>query len=113
MKLSRFTNNALGFDSFEGFTKGENWNGWDCPYFTFEQTQKILKAYNELRQIIGENSKAYYKSEIDAFVFPVSEDETEVYEALVENGQKYYPVDSFVWIWEEIEGDSRLCTKTA
>ncbi len=23
----------------EGFTAGETWNGWDCPYFTFEQAQ--------------------------------------------------------------------------
>jgi hypothetical protein len=107
MRLSGFKNEALGFQSFEGYTKGEIWNGWDCPYFTFEQAQKVLKAYNELRQIIGAISLAYYDSETDAFVFPDSEDEPETYKALNEQGQNYYPIGAFVWIWEEVNYNPR------
>jgi hypothetical protein len=54
-----------------------------------------LKSYNELRQIIGESTLAYYDSEMDAFVFPDSEDEPETYNALNEQGQNYYPIAGF------------------
>jgi hypothetical protein len=93
---------SLGYETFKGFTKGENWNGWDCPYFTFEQAQKVLKTYNELRRIIGQNVLAYYDAETDAFVFPANaEDESEIFAAIIEDSEKYYPVGAFCWIWEE------------
>lgn len=107
MQKTRFKNDALGFDSYEGFTKGETWNGWDCPYFTFEQAQKILKTYNQLRSII-EEAQAFYDSSADAFIFP-SEDDSEIYTGVIEEGEKYYSIGSFVWIWEE----SRLSDSSA
>jgi hypothetical protein len=102
MWVSRFRNEALGFDSFEGYTKGETWNGWDCPYFTFEQAQKILNVFNEIHRIIGESRQAYYDSNNDFFAFPRDSDETEIYKPVVENKIKYYPIGAFNWIWEEI-----------
>ncbi len=103
MRLTNFKIESLGYETFEGFSKDEKWNGWDCPYFTFEQTQKVLKTYNELRRIIGQNVSAYYDSDKDAFVFPVNdEDESEIFVAVIEDGQKHYPVGAFCWIWEEV-----------
>lgn len=102
MRPAKFKIESLGYEIFDGFTKGEIWNGWDCPYFTFEQAQKILKNYNLLRQIIGRRNLAFYDSIADVFVFPSDdEDEPETFEAINENGQKYYPVGAFCWIWEE------------
>lgn len=98
MQITQFRNDVLGFDSFEGYTKGESWNGWDCPYFTFEQSQKVLQSYNQLRSILGE-IQAYYDVGTDAFIFP-AEDEPEIYKAITEEGEKYYPIGGFVWIWE-------------
>jgi hypothetical protein len=105
MEITRFKNDALGFEAFEGYTKGENWNGWDCPYFTFEQAQKILKIHNELKRITGEVAQAYYDFDNDFFAFPVADDETEIYKPIVENNKKYYPIGAFTWIWEEVELD--------
>jgi len=103
MRPIKFKLESLGCETFDGFTRDEDWNGWDCPYFTFEQAQKVLKNYNELRQIIGQNNLAQYDLATDAFIFPAGdEDETEVFAAINENGQKYYPVGAFCWIWEEI-----------
>lgn len=72
MRLTNFKIESLGYETFEGFTKNENWNGRDCPYFTFEQAQKVLKTYNELRRIIGQTNAASYDSSADAFVFPLT-----------------------------------------
>lgn len=80
---------------FSGFTEGENWNGWACPYFTFEESQKIVKAHIETGQ------KASYNAILDAFHFEVS-NEYDFYEAIEISGQKLYPIGNSNWIWEEI-----------
>lgn len=93
---------SLGYETFDGFTKNENWNGWACPYFTFDQAQKVMKQYNQLRGILGRQDFAFYDSVSDVFVFPTNdEDESESFFAINENNQKYYPVGAFCWIWEE------------
>ena len=102
MRPTQFKIESLGCEIFDGFTKGENWNGWNCPYFTFEQAQKVLQIYNELGQIVGQKNPAYYDELINAFVFPSNDkDEPEMFEAVTENNQKFYPVGAFSWIWEE------------
>jgi hypothetical protein len=103
MRPTKFKIESLGYETFDGFTLGEDWNGWACPYFTFEQAQKVLKNFNELRKIIGQKNLAFYDCAIDAFVFPVDEDEPEVFAAVVKNKLKYYPLGAFCWIWEESE----------
>lgn len=102
MRPAKFKIESLGHEVFEGFTKAENWNGWSCPYFTFEQAQKVLKHHNELHQIIGQKPLANYDPSIDAFVFPSgNEDEPEMFAVFTENNRKYYLVGAFCWIWEE------------
>ncbi len=74
----------------------------NLPYFTFDQAQKVLKQYNQLREIIGQNNLADYDLAADAFVFPSDdEDEREVFAAITEKGRKYYSVGALSWIWEE------------
>ena len=102
MRKTKFKIESLGYESFDGFTKDEDWNGWDCPYFTFDQAQKVLKQFNLFREIIGQKDFAFYNKDTDAFVFPSNdEDEPEVFAAVSANNQKYYPVGAFCWIWEE------------
>ena len=101
MRSARFKLESLGYEIFHGFTKDEDWNGWDCPYFTFEQAQKVLKNYNQLRRIIGRNDFAHYDSSTDAFIFPTDMGDAETFPAVTESDQKYYPVGAFSWIWEE------------
>ncbi len=102
MRKTKFKIESLGYETFEGFTKDEDWNGWDCPYFTFDQAQKVLKQFNLFREITRQKGFAFYDETADAFVFPLNdEDESEVYAAIDEEGQKYYPVGASCWIWEE------------
>ena len=109
MKLTAFVNDALGFDSFEGYTRGENWNGWSCPYFTFEQAQNVLKIYNEVQTITANNLPGRYDAQADVFVFSTEpEGETEIYSAIVENNEKYYGIGAFNWIWEEAKDNIQV-----
>lgn len=103
MRIATFKLESLGYEGFEGFTKDECWNGWDCPYFTFDQAQEVLKQYNQLCGIIGQKDLAFYDLTDDAFIFPGNgEAESEIFSAVEEDGQKYYPVGAFYWIWEEV-----------
>ena len=103
MRKTKFKIESLGYQTFEGFTKDEIWNGWACPYFTFDQAQKVLQQYNQLREIIGQKERAFYDEASDTFVFPADgEDEPETFAAIDEDDRKYYPVGAFCWIWEEI-----------
>lgn len=31
---------------YEGYTKGNHWNGWACPYFTREVADQIAREVN-------------------------------------------------------------------
>lgn len=104
MRFTYFKIEPLGYEIFEGYTKDEDWNGWACPYFNYEQAQKVLRIYNELRRIIGQKDFAYYEPSADSFVFPVSgEREPENFMAIADEGQKYYSIGAFCWIWEEVD----------
>lgn len=104
MRPTQFKIESLGYEFFDGFTKDEKWNGWNCPYFTFEQSRNIVKNYNQIRRIIGAENLARYDSATDAFIFPADdEDEQESFAAIVNNNQKFYPIGAFGWIWEEAD----------
>lgn len=38
-----FSTDAFENDVFEGFTDGSLWNGWACPYFTYEIATRTLQ----------------------------------------------------------------------
>lgn len=44
---------------YEGYTYGDTWNGWACPYFTKEVADKMAKDYDYTM---------YYEERIDAFI---------------------------------------------
>jgi hypothetical protein len=39
MRVADFALDFLDDVTFEGYTQGETWNGFACPYFSFEQAQ--------------------------------------------------------------------------
>ncbi len=36
--------------TFEGFTKGDHWNGWECPFFTRAEGLKFERAERRTRR---------------------------------------------------------------
>ena len=85
MHLQKFTIDTLGERVFDGYTKDEHWNGWACPYFTFEQAQSIVTAHND------NGWPARYDQVQDQFVFSMKHaggEEEEVYSPVQEDGLK-------------------------
>lgn len=100
MKKSLFT--IDGFDAiFEGYTQGQHWNGWACPYFTKEVAGKIMQVNNK-----SHDFKAYqmhYDKEQDAFIRQEDEgDEPYVMKGIDIDGMHLYPIGTMCWIWDDI-----------
>src|SRR5690554_852187 len=101
---ARFSTDALLEMRFEGFTDGETWNGWACPYFTHDVAKAVLRA----SQKNGYNWS--YEVQTDAFVVSHRDDpedyEPERFEAIridIENESfVVYGVGSFSWTWEQM-----------
>lgn len=98
LKETTFVIDVFDGQSFPGFTTGEYWNGWACPYLTFEQAQKVVEAH------CGQGWKAWYDEKADSFVFDFSHDgndEPDEFPAIEVEGRKLYPIGAGCWIWEE------------
>jgi hypothetical protein len=106
MKLneSDFKIDTLVGQTFHGYTLGEEWNGWNCPYFTFEQSNKVLEAHKDAKAYDGNKLNAFYDTEKDAFCFELDAgDHIEEFYSVEIEGKKLYPKGSGSWIWEEVE----------
>ena|ERR1035437_2564603 len=87
---------ADGESSFDGWSNGELWNGWETPRFEFAACQEILKCLGD--------EEARFDEKADAFV-TVSNGEEEVWPAegiTMTDGSrmKVYPLGAGSWIWE-------------
>ena len=67
LKPAKFVIDFLSHSEFEGYTKDEDWNGFACPYFTFEQAQRLTQAWRE------NGTKASYNSDSDQFSFQMQD----------------------------------------
>lgn len=92
-----------GFDpTFEAFSNGKLWNGWEMPCFTLEEGKKLYEVFDG----------PFYSSEIDAFILPpqdVGEEPTLTYAGTITvNGEllKVYPIGAGSWCWEEALPDA-------
>jgi hypothetical protein len=101
LRASKFSLDPFNIRSFDGYSLDESWNGFACPYFTFEQAHCVVDVCRRF------GIRAWYEEESDQFVF-VDEDESsernecEMFSATVIDGAKLYPIGAFSWIWEEI-----------
>ena len=103
LRKAVFAIDSISGATFEGYTDGDSWNGWACPYFEKPEAEHVLKA-SEANNYIWS-----YDSEQDAFIVRSKDDpeeyEPEVFEAVqrnVEGGEevKVYGIGAYSWIWE-------------
>jgi hypothetical protein len=98
MKPTLLCLETLGDKIFPGFTSGDGWNGWACPYFSFEVALQIVGAFQ------AQGAVARYDEAHDVFVFesdvPGESEEFGLFEV---KGRKLYPLGAGSWIWEEVE----------
>ena len=91
--------------SFEGYTRGDLWNGFACPRFTKEEGLKIVQHFNT------EDYPARFNEEKDQFEFTMDDykDEgsldvtTPVNIEFEGNELKVYPIGAWGWIWDEVK----------
>jgi hypothetical protein len=106
LRESHFHLDAFPEESYRGYTRGQTWNGWACPYFEFEEAQRVVQSQvrrsNDLED--DREYKAEYRQGEDAFCFwdPYYE-EWITYESIEIDGKKFYPVGAFEWTWVEEE----------
>lgn len=97
-------------DTFlHGFTTGQRWNGFACPYFALEDGLR-LAGINNLSPYCG---RVEYDPIRDAFIFEEHADGGDnalasvpvVFWSEVHNGQKVYGIGAFAWCWYEAEAN--------
>lgn len=93
-----FILDAFEGEEFEGCTQGETWNGFACPYFPFENAQRLMSVLS------SDGQTAFYDEKADVFVCAEEdEDEEDAYRygaISVEGLGKLYPIGARVWTWE-------------
>lgn len=98
MRKSLF--NIDGFDAiFEGYTSGQHWNGWACPYFTKEVAEQIMGVNNK---IAGKDYLMSYDVDTDTFIRPYDEDENDEFQGVDIKGMHLYPIGTMCWIWDDL-----------
>ncbi|MBV9924480.1 MAG: hypothetical protein JOZ96_05510 [Acidobacteria bacterium] len=98
MRPAKFALDFLEGQEFEGFTRGETWNGFACPLFTREQAERLAEAWR------ARGHEARYDAGADAFTFQMDSggEEYDTFPAVEADGQRLYPVGASCWIWDEI-----------
>jgi hypothetical protein len=105
MREAKFSHDFLGDGEFRGYTRDEDYNGFACPYFSYDQAMLVLQAW------VDQGLTANYEGNTDEFVFELSGgepgNEFQRFGAIYADGLKLYPIGVFDWIWKEV-GKSEL-----
>ena len=85
---------------FQGWTKGQLWNGWAMPHFEHSEAQRVIETLTD--------PKGKYDAARDCFVSTNSDREEEIWPAeliTALGGQqvRVYGVGAGAWIWDEVE----------
>ena len=95
-------------DAYIGYTKGDHWNGWACPYFEVNEAMLIMQQYNES----DPDSVMLYSESSDTFML-YDRDNKELTEWKGGNHQTtdgikhLYGIGAGYWIWDDM-GDLRF-----
>lgn len=96
---------ALG--PYAGYTRGQTWNGWACPYFTKEVADQLAALWNrEPTNGMG----CTYDAASDTYTFLDTQNDMEPDTYTGEdhevNGQtlRLYPIGNGSWVWDEDNG---------
>jgi hypothetical protein len=90
----------------EGYTKGDTWNGFSCPYFETDVAKDVAEQYVRIHEDDGSGRTAEYDPEREVFRFyePVYDEWDEVKPVEVD-GLKLYPIGAYSWSWSEVRDE--------
>ncbi len=93
-----------GEGGFTGFTRGQTWNGWECPYFTKEVAEQVFQFF------MNSDCKLWYVEEVDTYYMSLQwfgeteEEDVEYWQGheYIIDGEKVvlYSVGAFSWTWD-------------
>lgn len=102
LQKATFYLDAFPDEKYVGFHRGENWNGWACPYFSRRAGLRMVELYSKRRpgDHFGLDHKAEYDQDENAFRFydPVH-DTWEAFEAVEIDERLLFPIGTFNWTW--------------
>jgi len=110
MNTKKLTEEIFEIDGMykaRGYTLGDTWNGFECPFFTKEVAVEILQETidTDLTQeyFVGFE----YDKENDQFVLKETDDklffEARKFQTVEGNKIKLYPIGSWMWCWSKSE----------
>lgn len=101
-KQTNFSNEMLGDIPFEGFTDGETWNGWACPYFTYDIAEGILKASesNGYRWNFDTKADAFFVRHIEDSEDSSPDQFKGIQVVAADQAVVLYAVGAYSWSWE-------------
>lgn len=90
--------------TYEGYTDGRLWNGWECPWFTKEVADEMMRDLNK------EGVETEYHHKTDSYIIKSEDwDEPDVFDGrdiITEDGPMHlYPIGAACWIWDEVVED--------
>lgn len=102
---------ALGDETlFDGYTLGEEWNGFACPYFTLQQAETLMRYQNAQSQSEFGTDAMFYDATRDAYAVRFPDDPARPADYYVgedldtADGRLHvYPIGHSAWIWYEDE----------
>ncbi|WP_263788949.1 hypothetical protein [Salinibacter grassmerensis] len=105
LKAAEFYPDVDPDTTFSGYTKGDTWNGWACPYFEKDVAEQVAEHYSQEDQYDHEEEYwAEYIPEEDAFAFHNHEyEEPREFGAVAFDGHKLYPIGAYCWTWVEVD----------
>ena len=84
-------------NTYKGFTDGQKWNGWECPYFPFEVALQIAKDMSSF------SDELVYDISKDAFTYRTEDYpdcEHDIFSPVLINSMKLYPIGAMSWCWD-------------
>jgi hypothetical protein len=81
------------------YNPDERWNGFFCPYFSLNESRRILFTQAPKSECI-ENEYYYYElSTCLNYLISYTPEGIDVFESITYKGDKYYPIGFCNWVW--------------
>ena len=90
---------------YEGFTRGESWNGFSVPFFSLAEARRIAADYAEQPASPDGQTRADYDADRDVIrLYDPTSGEWDEIVPIEADGLSLYPVGARFWTWEEMSG---------
>lgn len=105
LRPARFVIDGLA-GTYNGFTRGERWNGWAVPYFPLDEARRIADDYaSEPPGVDGQNLAEYDADRDLVRLYDPSNKEWDEYGSETLEGRELYGIGACYWTWEETGPD--------